>query len=64
VLDIKFNMLSLSKQKNRIMAQKKRKLGIETAKIIMAETLIQIDRDGYRKNEYVQNQLTLTEYQS
>jgi len=57
-------MLSLSKQKNRIMAQKKRKLGIETAKIIMAETLIQIDRDGYRKNEYVQNQLTLTEYQS
>jgi len=64
VLDIKFNMLSLSKQKNRIMAQKKRKLGIETAKIIMGETLIQIDRDGYRKNEYVQNQLTLTEYQS
>ena len=64
MLDIKFNMLSLSKQKNRIMAQKKRKLGIETAKIIMAETLIQIDRDGYRKNEYVQNQLTLTEYQS
>ena len=57
-------MLSLSQEKNRIMAQKKRKLGIETAKIIMAETLIQIDRDGYRKNEYVQNQLTLTEYQS
>ena len=57
MLDIKFNMLSLSKQKNRIMAQKKRKLGIETAKIIMAETLIQIDRDGYRKNEYVQKQV-------